>query len=594
MLSWQEGIGFFCVRIELRSRQFLYLSVLIILTVFVLMIGFEFVVEDLIEPFIPDFIKENLSVKWEEIILATSFTGLALIIPFLVSLKISAGRKLAETRLRESEEWFRALFENLPLSIHIKDRQGHYLLANKAYLVRTGKSLDEIKGKTVFDFFPEDVANAFTALDSEVLDSRQTIIREVDLPTPSKGLRHILVTKFPIFGPDGAPEAVGSINFDTTDQKRAEEAVNKSEARLTEIFNIAPEAVITIDRDMNIQLFNQGAERIFGYGADEVLGQPLDMLIPERSRKVHQKHIDGFDNSGDVYRLMDQRTEIAGLRKDGTEFPASASVSKLEIGGEKIFTVMMHDITERKHAQVIMMDAKREAETANRAKSEFLAAMSHEFRTPLNAILGFADILSHQYFGPIDDKYKEYAEDIHASGEHLLTLVTEILDLSTIEAGKQSLVKEKLSTMEIVGECERIIEEKARSLGIDLITKVPRDLPPLFADRQAIKQILLNLLSNAVKFTPEGGKITVSVKASKKNTTLKVADTGKGIPSEKIPKLTDPFTRADSDPYLTEKGWGLGLTITKSLVELHDGTLDIQSKVGKGTTVTVTMPNAEA
>ena len=378
------------------------------------------------------------------------------------------------------------------------------------------------------------------------------------------------------------------------ERKQAEEAAKASEARLAEILDIAPEAVITVGADMNIQLFNQGAERIFGHKADEILGRPLDMLMPEYHRDDHRKHVQGFDNSGDTFRLMDRRQEITGLRKDGTEFPAAASVSKLDIGGERIFTVMLWDITERKKAQEALAAAKREAEHASRAKSEFLAAMSHDLRTPLNAILGFSDILSHQYFGPIDDKYREYAEDIKASGEHLLTLVNDILDLSTIEAGKQSLVKEKLSTMEIITECERIVEDKARSHGIDLVTEVPEDLPPLYADRRASKQILLNLLSNAVKFTPQGGRITVSATASKKNTTLKIADTGKGIPPEKLPGLTDPFTRADADPYLTEPGWGLGLTITKSLVELHDGTLDIKSRVGKGTTVTVTFPSGAA
>ena len=253
------------------------------------------------------------------------------------------------------------------------------------------------------------------------------------------------------------------------------------------------------------------------------------------------------------------------------------------------------DISERRQAEEDRRLALVDAEQANQAKSEFLATMSHEFRTPLNAILGFADILSHQYFGPPGEgKYREYAHDIHASGEHLLTLVNEILDLSAIEAGKQSLVKEKLSTEEVVKECKRIVENKARSSGIDLVTEVPKDLPPLYADKRASRQILLNLLSNAVKFTPEGGKVTVSVKTSKRETTLKIADTGKGIPAEKLPKLTDPFTREDTDPYLAEEGWGLGLTITKSLVELHDGTLDIKSKVGEGTTVTVMLPNGVA
>jgi PAS domain S-box-containing protein len=276
------------------------------------------------------------------------------------------------------------------------------------------------------------------------------------------------------------------------------------------------------------------------------------------------------------------------------------SVRSAEVNGKPVFNDAgeylgyqgtASNITERKQAGKNLQAALAEAKEANKAKSEFLATMSHEFRTPLNAILGFADILSNQYFGPIDNKYKEYADDIYSSGEHLLTLVNDILDLSTIEAGKQSLAKDKLSTEEVVRECVRIVSEKAYSSGIDLITEVPKDLPPLFADKRAYKQILLNLLSNAVKFTPQSGRVTVSAKASKRNTTLKIADTGRGIPANKLPKLTDPFTRADNNPYLAEQGWGLGLAITKSLIDLHEGKLDIKSKVGKGTTVTVTLPN---
>ena len=385
----------------------------------------------------------------------------------------------------------------------------------------------------------------------------------------------------------GARQVQGRI----LERDRAEKESRESQDKLAEILAIAPEAVITISPDMTIQLFNQGAERIFGYESKEITGQPLEILMPEYLRDGHQRKVEEFDNSPEAYRLMDQRQEIFGLRKDGTEFPATASVSKLEIAGEKIFTVMLHDITERKYAQELIIAAKGEAETANRAKSEFLAAMSHELRTPLNAILGFADILSNQYFGPISDKYKEYAGDIETSGEHLLTLVNEILDLSAIEAGKQSLVKELLSTEEVVRECERIIEVKAHSNDIDLVTKIPKNLPPLYADKRAAMQILLNLLSNAIKYTPEGGSVTVSAEASNEGTILKVADTGKGIPPENLANLTDPFFRTDADPYLAEQGWGLGLSITKSLIDLHDGTLDIESTLGERTTISVMLPN---
>jgi len=200
--------------------------------------------------------------------------------------------------------------------------------------------------------------------------------------------------------------------------------------------------------------------------------------------------------------------------------------------------------------------------------------------------------VSQQYFGPPgEDKYREYAKDIHSSGEHLLELVNDLLDISTIEAGKQSLDKEMLTINEMVAESLNAIGQKAQEKGIKLLTEVSKNLPPLYADKRATRQILLNLLSNAVKFTPEGGKISVSVKASKQKTTLKIADNGQGIPAEKLPNLTEPFMRGEQDPHKTVDGWGLGLAITKSLIDLHDGKMDITSKVGKGTTVMVTFPN---
>ncbi|MDA1090689.1 MAG: HAMP domain-containing sensor histidine kinase [Proteobacteria bacterium] len=249
-----------------------------------------------------------------------------------------------------------------------------------------------------------------------------------------------------------------------------------------------------------------------------------------------------------------------------------------------------HEIAERKQAEEDRRLALVDAEQANQAKSEFLATMSHDLRTPLNAILGFSDFIRNQYFGPVGDKYQEYAEDIHSSGELLLSLVNDILDLSAIEAGKRPLAKENFSISDIVTECEVILKEQAQSLGIDLVMKVSKDTPPLYADRRAITQILLNMLSNSVKFTPEGGKVTLRATATNTYHTIEVSDTGKGIPADKIETITDPFVRGVSDPHKSHQGTGLGLSIVKSLVDLHDGELDIKSTVAKGTTVTVTLP----
>ncbi len=219
--------------------------------------------------------------------------------------------------------------------------------------------------------------------------------------------------------------------------------------------------------------------------------------------------------------------------------------------------------------------------------------MSHDLRTPLNAILGFADFISNQYFGPISDKYREYAKDIHSSGEHLLALVNDILDLSAIEAGTPSLDKENVSIPDIVTECEKIVGDRLKSHGIDLVTKVSENLRPIYADRRATRQILLNLLSNAAKFTPAGGKIMLSTAATNSHHTIEVSDTGVGIPADKLATITEPFVRGETDPHKTQESTGLGLAIVKSLVELHDGELDIKSTVGKGTTVTVMLPSGE-
>ena len=239
-------------------------------------------------------------------------------------------------------------------------------------------------------------------------------------------------------------------------------------------------------------------------------------------------------------------------------------------------------------------EALDKAKQASRAKSEFLATMSHEFRTPLNAILGFSDMISHQMLGPVGErKYTEYADDIHASGEHLLEMVNDLLDISAIEAGKQVLHIEKLAIGEIIAECVSAVGQAAQEKRILLQTEIAEAPLPLHADRRAVRQILLNLLTNAVKFTPEGGRITVTAKASKRKTIFKIADTGPGIPAERLASVTEPFTKGAVNPHKTVEGWGLGLAITKSLVDLHNGRLDISSKVGKGTKVTVTLPNAE-
>jgi len=237
---------------------------------------------------------------------------------------------------------------------------------------------------------------------------------------------------------------------------------------------------------------------------------------------------------------------------------------------------------------------KTRAEAASRSKSEFLANMSHELRTPLNAIIGFSQVMENQMFGPVGPgKYIEYARDIHSSGQFLLDVISDILDMSKIEAGRLKLELQKADLSDIVKETLRLVEARAEEGKVELVCHAPKKLMA-DVDTRAVKQILINLTSNAVKFTPEGGRVTLSVKLDGDNAVISIADTGIGIPPKDIEKLGRPFEQVENQFTKTKGGSGLGLAISKSLVELHGGELSIASESGKGTTVTVRLPAVAA
>jgi two-component system cell cycle sensor histidine kinase PleC len=236
--------------------------------------------------------------------------------------------------------------------------------------------------------------------------------------------------------------------------------------------------------------------------------------------------------------------------------------------------------------------ARTRAEQASRAKSEFLAMMSHELRTPLNAIIGFSDVQRQEMFGPLGHpRYREYAADIHASGKHLLDLITSILDISKVEAGKLEVVLVNLDLRSVLDGAVPLIRGAAEAKQIRLSIDAPRAPLTCRADPQALKQILLNLLSNAVKFTPEGGSVTVQLRAvDSEYVEFVLRDTGIGIESTDLPRLMKPFEQANRGYSQRNGGTGLGLPLVDALVRLHAGTLHIDSVVGVGTTVTVRLP----
>ena len=252
---------------------------------------------------------------------------------------------------------------------------------------------------------------------------------------------------------------------------------------------------------------------------------------------------------------------------------------------------LAREVAEHRKTEISLRQAIRDAESASRTRSAFLATMSHELRTPLNAVIGFADALLHDIFGTMNAKQRDYVDSIHSSGQHLLRLINDVLDISKIDAGKLELNDEPVDMDEIVAGCITLVSGHAADVGVDLTVSSPHNLPLIQGDGLRLKQIVLNLLSNAIKFTPRGGKVSVRLASDPAGgLALEVCDTGIGMKPEDVPKAFEMFTQIDNPLSRRFGGTGIGLPLTRSLVELHGGRVDLQSTPDKGTRVAVHLP----
>jgi PAS domain S-box-containing protein len=371
-----------------------------------------------------------------------------------------------------------------------------------------------------------------------------------------------------------------------------------SEAAFAGILSISSDAIVSVDEAHNIIMFNTGAEHIFGYAADEVLGKPLDMVIPEPARRVHGGHLAAFSAARVAARQMGERGEISGRRKNGEVFPAEASISKIDIGGRRIFTAVVRDITER-HRVEQELRAKNEelatqnrrVEEANRLKSEFLANMSHELRTPLNAIIGFTELLHDGKAGPVSSTQREYLGDVLTSSRHLLQLINDVLDLSKVEAGKMDVRPEAVDLEQLVGEVRDILRSIAGSKRIQVRIEITPAIRRGVGDPSKLKQVLYNYLSNALKFTPEGGRVSVRIGPSGGDAVrIEVEDTGIGIAPSELHRLFVEFQQLDASAGKKYPGTGLGLALTKRIVEVQGGSVGVESTPGIGSTFFAVLP----
>jgi PAS domain S-box-containing protein len=338
---------------------------------------------------------------------------------------------------------------------------------------------------------------------------------------------------------------------------------------------------IVVRTNTDVLYLNDGYAKLLGYESPKaLLALGRDSLNDTIHPDDRQMVIDRI-KARMAGEEVTSHYELRLIRRDGSVAWIDTLATLVNWDGQAASLSWLTDITARKQA-------------ANHAKTEFLANMSHELRTPLNAILGFSEVIKSQMFGPIGTaKYADYAADIHTSGQHLLDLINDVLDLAKLEAGKLDLRETDISLAAIVAQCVALVRQRAKEAGVALNVELPDRLPALRADERAVKQVLLNLLSNAIKFTPRGGNIVTRVTvAGRKGLTICVIDSGIGMSASDVEVALAPFGQIDSKLARKHQGTGLGLPITRSLVRLHGGDIAIESAPGKGTTITAHFPAA--
>lgn len=362
---------------------------------------------------------------------------------------------------------------------------------------------------------------------------------------------------------------------------------------LEAILDTATDGILVLDRGGIIQRMNTGAEALFNTDRTDVIGQPLTVFLADGSHRAALDYLDGLLHNG-VASILNDGREVTGLTKSGGEIPLFMTMGRVDDGDDGRFCAVLRDITQWKDAQKDLVAARKRAENENSQKSDFVAKISHEIRTPLNAIIGFSEVMKEEQFGPINnDRYREYLRDIHVSGTHIMALINDLLDLAKIEAGKLDLDFQGVSVETILEKCISIMQPQANKDRVIIRCSKLQDIPEVVADERSLSQIMLNLLSNAIKFTPSGGQVIVSSSYEPNGeVAIKVRDTGKGMTEADIKAALEPFRQVHANDGAKVAGTGLGLPLTKALVEANRAKFTIASEPGRGTLVKIAFPNS--
>lgn len=393
----------------------------------------------------------------------------------------------------------------------------------------------------------------------------------------------------PIRDADGHVAGCVVIFRDITERRKADRALQESEARKAAMLQAALDCVITIDHEGRIIEFNPAAERTFGRRREEVMGEQMaDLIIPTRLRERHRQGFAHYLATGEG-PVIDRRIEMPALRTDGTELIVELGITRIHVEGPPMFTAYLRDITERKHLEEDLKNRNEELAEADKSKSQFIAMLSHELRSPLNAIRGWIQILKRP--GATDEEFRMGLEVIDRTSKAQAELISDLLDIHGIAAGKIRLELAPVDLREVIDSAVNAIVPAAMAKEI----RVDREMEPapviISGDPARLQQVLNNLLGNAVKFTPKGGRIRVLLRPDSAYANVVVSDTGQGISAAALPHIFEQFRQADPRISRYEGGLGLGLAISKQLVELHGGTISARSPgAGKGAAFAVSLP----
>ena len=502
----------------------------------------------------------------------------------------------AEDALRESEGLLSAVMQQLPVGLGLLDTKGQWLVSNPLMdtfvpqgipLTRPERTSRWRAYNSDHELIPPEKWPGQSALRGETAQAIEMLFIDDDGRE-----RWMSVSAAPLRENTGAIIGATCIVQDIDAVKRSEEALRTSEARLSGLINSAMDAVIAVDAEQRVVLFNPAAEEMFKCAANDVVGDSLDRFIPVTLRETHREHIASFGHTGVTARRMGALGALSGVRSNGDEFPIEASISHLELNGQKLSTVILRDITKRKLAEgerERLLQSEHElraaAEEANHLKDKFLAIMSHELRNPLNVILGYSELFLLSEEIKQSPYLLRMAEAVKRNALTQSRLIRDLLDLSRLRSGKISLSMETVSLLTTINNAVETVRRDAEEKQIAVEVLAPDD--PLFVvgDPVRLEQVVWNLLNNSVKFTPRGGKINMRLARENNQASLTVEDTGQGIDDSFLPHVFELFRQGDASASRTQTGMGIGLAVVHQLVDLHKGSISAYS-AGRGTGAT--------